>query len=356
MKLIDLDNSVIYKQLDQYGMLRHLQDVPELVREAWHLAMSMNFPPDYRHVNRIAILGMGGSAIGGDLLSSVILDESPVPVTVHRSYTLPAFVDEHTLVIASSYSGMTEETLSAFQQALRSSAKSMVMTTGGRLKELAEEHGIPIFSFDYKSPPRAALYLNFIALVGIMQNLGFIADKTSAIGESCNLLDDLEHKLNPNVSQVSNTGKQLAVSMSGKMVVVYGAEFLSEVAHRWKAQINENAKTWAFCGALPEINHNAVSGYQFPVETASKTLIVMLDSPLLHERIRRRYSITISILEQVGIKYQKVEAMGISPIAQMTGLMLLGDYASYYLAMLNGVDPYLIKDIDFLKTELAKDH
>jgi glucose/mannose-6-phosphate isomerase len=355
MKMIDLDNSDIYKQLDQYGMLKHLQDVPILVRKAWQLAMSMKFPPDYRRVNRIAILGMGGSAIGGDLLSSLILDESRVPVTVHRSYTLPAFVDENTLVIASSYSGMTEETLSAFQQALRSKANNMAMTTGGRLKELAEEHGVPIFSFDYKSPPRAALYLNFIALVGIMQNLGFIADKTSTIEESCIMLDGLEQKINPHVPQVSNTGKQLAVSMSGKMVVVYGAEFLSEVAYRWKTQINENAKTWAFCGAMPEINHNAVSGYKFPAEITSNTLIVMLDSSLLHERIRRRYAITTNILELAGVKYQKVEAMGISPVTQMIGLMLLGDYVSYYLAMLNGVDPYLIKAVDFLKTELAKD-
>jgi glucose/mannose-6-phosphate isomerase len=354
MKPTNLDDPLTYKQLDPQNMLQHIQDVPDLCHQAWTQAQSIRLPSKYSHINNIAILGMGGSAIGGDLLSGLVPGELPVPINVHRGYTLPAYVNQNTLVIASSYSGSTEETLSAFQQAIEVKASILVMTTGGRMKTIADEHGLPVFIFNYQSPPRAALYLSFIALLGIMQKLGFIADKNAAVMQSVKLLEELEHKLNPEVPSVSNTAKQIARAMSGKMVVIYGAEFLSEVAHRWKAQINENAKSWAFYGAIPEINHNDVTGYQFPKEISHNTLAIILNSPLLNERIKQRYQITAELLKQSGIEHSEVTATAPAALSEMLELMLLGDFASYYLSLLNRTDPYPIKAVDFLKAELTK--
>jgi len=354
MKDMDLDNLEYYKKGDPSDMLRHIHDIPELCRKAWIQAQALDLPHDYKNINKIVILGMGGSAIGGDLLSSLVVNECRVPISVHRGYALPAFVDDDTLVIASSYSGMTEETLFAFKPLLETGAKKLVMTSGGQLGKMAQDNGIPAFIFDYKSPPRAALPLSLIALIGIVNKLGLVGDKSADVAEACAVLSELNDKINETVPESRNLVKQIAGKLFGNMAVIYGAEYLSEVAARWKIQVNENAKAWAFNAAFPELNHNAASGYEFPVEISKRTLVVMLRSDGLHPRVLLRYGITGKILDKAGVKYEIVDASGGSKLAQMMSLILMGDYVSYYLALLYGTDPYPIKAVEYLKSELGK--
>lgn len=335
-------------------MLTYLGEMPELCQQAWQMAMDFTLPGNYSQIDKVIILGMGGSAIGGDLVSSLAATEAKLPIIVHRDYNLPAFVDVRTLVIASSYSGMTEETLSAFEQALSTKAKGLAITTGGKLKTMAEERGIPVFCFDYKAQPRAALPFSFLPILCFMQKLSLLTDKSSEVAEMVQMLKRLSRDINEKVTQAGNPAKQLATRLYGRLAVIYGAGILSEVAHRWKTQLNENSKAWAFYEVFPELNHNAVVGYQFPPQLADKIAVVLLQSNLLPSRIQLRYQVTCQLLERAKIDYHLVDAEGTSPLSQMMSLVLFGDYVSYYLAILNKIDPTPVEAIAYLKGQLAK--
>jgi glucose/mannose-6-phosphate isomerase len=352
--MVDLDNASVYRQFDSSGMLNHLHGFPEQCEEAWEKVLKFDLPREYTEISNVVILGMGGSAIGGDIARRLALAESKLPVWVHRDYGLPPFVDGSTLVIASSYSGNTEETLSAFTESLRSRAKKLVITSGGKLKHLAESDGIPTFVVDYQAPPRAAFPHNFVPLVGIFQKLGLLGDKSADLQESLDILKKLSRDCIETRPLASNPAKQVAAKLRGHIVVIYGAEMLSELAQRWKAQFNENSKTWAFFESFPELNHNSVAGYQFPPEAKERLFVLLLRSSSLRPRCLLRYEATAKLLAKAGIAHEFVEARGESALAQVMSLVLLGDYSSFYLAMLNEVDPTWIDAIDFVKQYLAR--
>ena len=280
--------------------------------------------------------------------------EAKIPVIVHRDYGLPAFVDERTLVIASSYSGNTEETLSGFEPSLKTGAKKLVMTTGGKLGELAEVNNLPVYKIDYKAQPRAALGFSFLPTLGVLQKLGFIKDKSADVNETVQVLEKLSAKLDEKSLLSSNHAKQLAYRLYGKLSVVYGAGILAEAAHRWKTQINENGKAWAFYEVFPELNHNATVGYPFPLEVVKQTHVVLLRSPLFNERVKLRYEVTCELLERVGVVYEYVDAVGESSLSQTMSTVMMGDFTSYYLAILYKVDPSPVDVISYLKDQLAR--
>jgi glucose/mannose-6-phosphate isomerase len=352
--MVDLDNVSAYRQFDKLGMLDHLHAFPEQCQKAWEKVQRFELPHLHSRISNVVILGMGGSAIGGDFVRRLALSESKVPVWVHRDYSLPAFVDDNSLVIASSYSGNTEETLSGFTTSLGTAAKKLAMTSGGKLKDLAEKEGIPLFVIDYKAPPRAAFPHSFVPLVGIFQKLGLLADKSADLQEAVGLLKKLSGDLIETRPLTSNPAKQLAARLRGRIAVIYGAEMFSEVARRWKGEFNENSKAWAFFEHFPELNHNAVVGYEFPDQVKDRIMVFMLRSSSLHRRILLRYEVTSKLLAKAGIAHELIEARGTSALAQMLSLVLLGDYASFYLSMLNEVDPTSTDAINFVKQSLAQ--
>ncbi len=352
--MTDLDNPQTYQQLDPSGMLQHLHKLTEQCQRAWQNTLKFDLPQEYAKVDKAIILGMGGSAIGGELVRRLALLESRLPVWVHRGYDSPPFLDEKTLLIASSYSGNTEETLASFTESLNIPAKKLALTTNGKLKELAEKEGIPLFLIDYQAPPRAAFPHSFIPLLGIFDKLDLLEDKSADLKEAIKVLKKLSVNLVESTPLASNPAKQLATKLVGRLVVIYGAGILSEVAQRWKTQLNENSKAWAFYELFPELDHNAVVGYEFPPEVKEGIVVVLLHSSLLHPRISLRYQVTTEILATQGVNYELVEALGESPLAQMMSLVLFGDYVSLYLAILNRVDPTPVTSIDYLKSRLAE--
>jgi len=354
MSSVDLDDVEIYKLKDTEGMLGRIKELPAQCDKAWAAAVSFSLPDEHARVDKVVILGMGGSAIGGDLVRSLALDEAKVPVIVHRDYGLPAFVDDRTLVIASSYSGETEETLSAFEPTLKTKAKKLVMTTGGKLRKIAEANKIPVFKINYKAQPRAALGFSFIPVMGVLQKLGFLKDKSADVTETVEVLERLCSKLDETSAQEKNPAKQMAQSLYGRLPVIYGAGIASEAAHRWKTQINENSKAWAFYEIFPELNHNATVGFPYPEELLTRIRVVLLRSPSFNERLKLRYKVTCELLKRAGVRYEYVDSEGKSPLCQMMSLVLFGDFVSYYLAILYRVDPSPVKVIDFLKSRLAK--
>ncbi|MDH5695539.1 MAG: bifunctional phosphoglucose/phosphomannose isomerase [Dehalococcoidia bacterium] len=350
--MVDLDNLPIYQQLDASGMLNHLREFPKQCERAWEKILEFDLPREYNRIDKVIVLGMGGSAIGGEIVRRLALVEGKMPVWVHRDYGLPPFVDEDTLVIASSYSGNTEETVSAFTESLKTPAKKLALTTGGKLKALAEREGIPIFLIDYQAPSRAAFPHSFVALVGIFQKLSLLRDKSADLQEALQVLNKLSTDLAETIPLVSNPAKQLATKLWGRVAIIYGAEIFSEVAQRWKSQLNENSKTWAFCELFPELNHNAVVGYEFPSQVKERIFVVLLHSALFHRQNQLRYEATAKLLGEAGISHELVEAIGTTALTQIMSLVLFGDYISFYLAILNRIDPTPVDSIDFVKQYL----
>jgi glucose/mannose-6-phosphate isomerase len=354
MAKTNLDDPKIYARYDPEDMLGRIKELPGQCRQAWQEAQGFKLPADYKEVDKVVILGMGGSAIGGDLVRSLAEPESKIPVIIHRDYGLPPFVDDRSLVIVSSYSGNTEETLSAFEQALKTGARKLVLTTGGKIQTLAAEKNIPVFKITYKAQPRAALGFSFLPTLCFLQKLGIIGDKSADAAEMIKVLESLAARIDDKAPLSSNPAKELAYWLEGCLPVVYGAGIAAEAAHRWKTQFNENGKSWAFYEIFPELNHNATVGYQFPKEVARKIRVVLLRAPSLNERVRLRYEVTAELLERAGIAHRYVDSEGESRLSQMMSLVLLGDFVSYYLAILYRINPTPVDVISYLKDRLAK--
>ncbi len=335
-------------------MLARIKEMPWQFRIAWQDIMSFKLPANYADIDNVVILGMGGSAIGGDLVRGLAASEARVPVLICRDYHLPAFVDARTLVIASSYSGNTEEILSSFEEALRIGCKKLVITTGGKLRDIAEKRNVPVFSFTYQAQPRAALGFSLLPILGFLQKLGLISDKSADVAGTVQVLQEMSQNMNEAVITSRNPAKQLAQRLYGHLPVIYGADAVAEVAHRWKTQFNENSKAWAFYEVFPELNHNAVVGYQFPQELLGRIRVIMLRSSFIHPRVQLRYRITGELLDRVKVGYEFVDGVGKSALSQMLSLVLFGDYVSCYLAILYRIDPSPVKAVDYLKAQLAK--
>jgi len=348
----DLDDPRLYGKLDPQAMGAHLKGLPQQCRESWRQGTTLDLPPHFRGVETVAVVGMGGSAIGGDLLACLAALEG-VSVSIHRDYGLPPGINEKTLLIFSSYSGETEETLDAFREALSVPAKKLAITTGGKLGSLAREHGIPTFTIGYRGPPRVSLGNSFIPLVAVLQNLRLLTDKSDDMEEMAGLLSEQGERLGPEVPLASNPAKKLAARLQDRVVIIYGGGILSAVGRRWKTQINENSKAWAFFELFPELDHNSISGYDLPRQSTSRFFVVLLHSPLLHPRTLLRYRATGDILSQKGLAHETVAAEGIGPLSQIMSLVNIGDWTSYYLALLHGRDPTPVEAIEQIKRHLA---
>jgi glucose/mannose-6-phosphate isomerase len=348
--MIDLDDVDGLKRNDPQGMGERIAELPWQCRRAWEVIEGQRFPADYAQADSVVILGMGGSAIGGDLVRSLARDLCPVPILVNREYDLPRFVGQTTLVIASSYSGDTEEALTAFQEASRRGAKLLALTTDGQLAQMAEN----ILTFSYVSQPRAALGFSLTMLLGILTKLGFVSDPTSDLEEAIEAMEGLGGKVREVVPTSQNPAKRLALLIQGKLPIIYGAEHLAPVAHRWKTQFNENGKCFAFFDLLPELHHNTVEAFPYPAELEDRGVILLLTSRLYHPRNILRFQVTEEMLGRYGIPHWSMEAQGRSLLSQILSTIHFGDYVSLYLAALRGVNPSSVETIDYLKERLAQ--
>lgn len=351
---MNLKESTI-NELDSQNMIERIQELPQQCQAAWQQSQGLNLPADYGKVEHIVAVGMGGSAIGGALLQGMIAEECQTPLTIVRGYELPAFINSSDyLVIGCSYSGNTEETLSAFGQAIERETRVLAVTTNGKLNRLAQEKNLPVVPFDYQSQPRAALGYSFTLLLGIGQKLGLLRDYSDDIEDAIQTMRSWQAEIFPDLPLEQNAAKQLAEQIEGHLPVIYGTGFSTAVANRWKTQFNENAKHWAFFEALPELNHNSVVGFGIPQTIRDHTIALLLRSNLDHPRVQKRWDVTRELLAREGVATEEIHGRGESKLAQMLSLVHFGDYVSFYLAMLNEVDPTPVETIAFLKQRLAK--
>jgi glucose/mannose-6-phosphate isomerase len=352
--MINLDDLSVYKKIDTSDMLGQLCGLPQQCQEAWQKALEFKLPEDYKDIDKIVILGMGGSAIAGDMLKSLLLPAIKQSIHVSREYTVPFFIDEKTLVIACSYSGNTEETLTAFGKVLEQKCKKLAITGGGKLKKTAESSQVPVFVIEHRSPPRAALGYGLMPLIAFLRNLDIIKPKMFDIPAMIETLNRLLTGWRLEISQQSNIAKKIALGIHGKIAVIYGDELIGEAGHRWKTQINENAKSWAFYEMLPELDHNSVVGYQFPPEIAPMLYVVFLRTANANDRTLFRYQLTSELLQRNKIDFTMLDAAGGDNLNRLMSLVYLGDWVSYYLAILNAIDPTPVTAIDYLKEMLGQ--
>jgi len=354
--MANLDDVHALRALDTGNMLRLLSELPTQLREGWRNAATMEFPAEYRYAQRILILGMGGSAIGGDLLRSLVVNRCPVPIVVHRDYSPPAWASDAmggTLVIASSHSGNTEETLTAFAAARSAGAFLVAVTTGGELAARARTWGVPLVLYECDSPPRDALGYSFSSLLAVLSRLGFILDPQTELEEAAATLEEMRPEVAEECPLSSSPAKQLAARLIGRMPVILGSGILAAVARRWKCQFNENSKTWATWEELPEADHNAVVGTRLPAEGLKQLTALFLAEADEEARVALRRRATADILVKEGIACETVMARGRSPLARMFSLIFLGDYTSCYLALAQGLDPTPVEPITRLKALMA---
>ena len=352
--MTNLDDVRAFALLDPEDMAAQIEGFPRACAAAWEQAQKVSLPAACRAARAVVILGMGGSAISGDLARTLGAETASVPIEVVRGYSLPGYVDSNTLVLAISFSGNTEETLAACDAALAKGALLLVIASGGALQARARASAITHYPVQAGNQPRAALPYLYMPVLHALSALELIACPSKTVTDAVAFVANRAQDFATAVPERVNPAKQLARALHGRIVSIYGSEFLGEVARRWKTQTNENSKHWAEFEYLPEANHNAVVGYSHPAGNANATFVVQLDSHLYHPRTRVRLQVTRELLDSSGIANQAVAVQGATPLAQQLFAILLGDYVSYYLAMLNGEDPTPVAPLDHLKAELAR--
>ncbi|MDI3279972.1 MAG: bifunctional phosphoglucose/phosphomannose isomerase [Bacillota bacterium] len=348
-----LDDPSARRRLDPQGTESVLAGLADQLEEAARLADAAELP-SWREIAAVVVAGMGGSAIGGDLVRGLVAPKLTIPFYINREYELPAWVDRRVLVIASSYSGNTAETLAAYREAKRRGARVVAISTGGELELLAQEAGDPWIKIPGGISPRAAVGFSLVPILLVLERLGLVAPRREELKEAQQVLLALREEVGAEAPLEQNPAKQLALSLHGRLPVVYGGEgWRAVVAYRWKTQLNENAKHLAYWHALPELNHNETVGWEFPPDLARQVHLVFLRDRLDSEPIRRRFEVTAEIAGPRVHGITEVWSRGESDLARLFALLYFGDWTSYHLAILNGVDPTPVRVIDYLKARLA---
>jgi glucose/mannose-6-phosphate isomerase len=349
---MNLNNYQNFSKLDTKNMLGEMDGLPEQLKAAWQEAEAMPLD-DYSGVTQVIVAGMGGSAIGADLVKSYTAPLSSVSLEVHRDYGLPAWADgPETLVIVSSHSGNTEETLSAMEAALERGCSLLAISTGGKIADLARETGVGLWVFKHQGQPRAAVGYSFALLLNVITRLGFIPDPLAEIEDAAQAMKEQRGLLAPELPDHQNPAKRMAGQLIDRWVSVFGADLLAPVARRWKGQISEIAKAWGQYEDLPEANHNTLAGVVNPETVLLKTMALFLEATHNHPRNKRRIELTKKNFMLEGISTDLIQARGESRLAQMWTLIQFGDYTAYYLAMAYDMDPTPVAAIENLKREL----
>ena len=353
-----LDDVEQIRSADPGNMYNRVFDLPEHMAEALKIADAWKVSAgEFSDPKNIVFIGMGGSAIGGDLIRAFLRDRLLVPFTVCRDYSLPEYVDDETLVIASSYSGNTEETLFALNDALERKAMVAAISTGGLMKDVAEINGIPMAILPEGIQPRAALGYSVVPILMFFEKIGLIKDARKDVESAIAKLQIRREKYIEDSPLASNPAKSLANHIHGRTAIIYGGPILTEpVAHRWKAQFCENGKNMAFASIFPECNHNELVSWNPTVlgDQADKFVVFMLRDEGDGPKIRKRMNIVKTLIERIGTEVHDVHSMGERPFERMLSLVQLGDFVSYYLAVLNGVDPTPVEVIEQLKRSLTE--
>jgi glucose/mannose-6-phosphate isomerase len=347
--------SASLKRYDKQDMYRVLYDFPVQVCNAVDIANRVTVSKiKTARINNVIINGLGGSAIGGDLLRSYTASEIKVPIYINRNYTLPAFAKRDTLAIISSYSGNTEETVAAFKEALARKCQIVCITSGGTVEKIAKKNGCLLIKIPGGLQPRCALGYSFFTLLILFTKLKFISDKAEEIND---VIINLEQALTEytNVVFAENESLRMAAVLKDKLPIIYSsADVLDIVNLRWRGQISENAKMLAYGNLFPEMNHNELVGWKLNEDILKKTVVIFLEDENDNVRIKMRMKITEKVFKKYTSIILHLNSDCKTGLGRIFDLIYLGDWVSYYLAILNEVNPTPVDAISYLKKQLEK--
>ncbi len=348
-----LDQPEKVKKIDKSGMLSHLMKTPDYCRDAINRGKQVKVPEKVKPKN-ILIAGMGGSAIGGEILQDWLRDKFPIPLEICKDYSLPAYANKDTLFFANSYSGNTEETLSAFLDAVRRKCVTIAITSGGHLLSFSKELQVPQVTIPRQLPSRVAIPYLFFPLPVLMERMGLLPSVEEELQEAIQVLEKVGEENSPKIPTEDNTAKKSALELVETIPTIYGFRQYQSVAHRLKTQFNENSKVPSKHDVFPELNHNETVGWEAPELLTKNYSVILIRDPDEPPEIRHRIETTKSLVLHKARKVLEIYARGERKLAKMFSVLRVGDFTSVYLAILQGVDPTPVKIIDEVKRELGK--
>ena len=356
--MTNLDSQKEIEKLDTGKMLASIRMLPDQMEQAWEEIKNLDAPKACSLAKNVVICGMGGSALGGRIVDSLLVDRVRVPIEVFNQYDVPSYVNKESLVITSSYSGNTEETVSATKQALKKGAKVFGITTGGKLADLLKKENLPNYIFNPKAnpsgQPRMALGYSIATTLAILAQCGFFHLTGK---EFYQLVVDMRRfvkEYDNDIPTHQNLAKTLSHKLHRKAVILISAEHLVGVTHAFKNQLNENAKTFSTSFELPELNHHLLEGLKFPIKTRGLFHFLVFNSNLYDKKNQRRVKLTTDVIEKNGHEYSIFTPISKTKLSQIFEILTLGSFISFYLAVLYSIDPGKIPWVDYFKKELAK--
>lgn len=340
------------KSVDSQNMWEFLTTFPDQWKEAMTSTDDLVLTIDQSRINKICFAGMGGSGIGADIIQAYCYQTSPYPIQVVRHYELPNWVDEETLFIGCSFSGNTEETLSALTDARNKGAQTIAVISGGELMVKAAKEEFDYIKIPGGMPPRAALGYSFVPLYRIFQQLGLVEETDVELKETARFLAEQNDLLS---DPEDNEALSLAEELNDTLPIFYSdATMMEPVNLRWRNQFAENAKTLAYGNTLPEMNHNEIVGWERIVHLTGRLSVILLIDKEDNPRVQRRMEIVEELVEDQTASLHELKTRGQTRLSRMFSLIQLADWTSFYLAMVNNIDPTPIAKIDLLKSKLSE--
>lgn len=353
-----LDDRAQILQLDKNNALGSLEQLSSQIQQMWELSQQLKFEHQPEQITNVVVAGMGGSILGTHVIQTVFRDEIKVPVIIAPDYEVPSFVGKNTLVIASSYSGTTEETLAAVQDAQKKGALICGITSGGKLAEWLRSNNYPALVFDPtynpSNSPRMALGYSIFGQMALFAKAGLLKVEETHFQDVLDTIAKAHLAYGVDVPQAENGAKLLAFEMIDRLPIITVAEHLEGMAHVFANQINENAKTYSEYRVVPELNHHLMEGLQFPESNKLNLLFVTVQSTLYLVSNQRRIELTEQVIDQNNCHYLRHTLTASSKLAQAFELLVLAAYTSYYLALLNNQNPTPNPWVDWFKAELKK--
>ena len=350
----NLNNEKQIKKLDKKDILGSINSLSQQCAEAWEDSRKVKIPSSYKNIQNIVISGMGGSSLGGDIIQNLFKDELKVPITIVRDYSLPDFVNSKTLLILSSYSGTTEETLAVGLLGKKRKAKILGITTGRSLGNFLKKNKLPGYIFDPKSnvsgEPRMGLGYSIVGQIGLLSKCGILKVSDKQIKDVVKTIE--KFSLEFDVEKNNNVAKDFAKKLVNKIPLLVGSEFLSGNVHAFANQINENAKCFADYFISPELNHHLMEGLTNPGSNRKNLKFFLVSSDLYYKKNQKRYEVLKDILKGNRISFLEYKPKSKDRFLQSFEVLVLGSYVSFYLAMLYGIDPSAIPWVDLFKKKL----
>ncbi len=354
---MNLNSAAEIEKYDTGKVLQSVNELPSQVEQTWEEMKKIELPEKYRKAERVVICGMGGSALGGRMVDFLFSEGVRGPIEVYTGYHVPQYADNKTLVVLSSYSGNTEETVECLYEALERNSLIFGISAGGKLAELLKKESLPSYIFNPKhnpsGQPRMSLGYSFTSILALLNRTGFITVSEEEITAAVDTLKKLIKDYGVNSPVEENIAKKIADDFFGKVPVIIASEHLLGVAHAFKNQLNENSKTFSLLFDIPELNHHLMEGLKNPSQAREFFKFIFFESDLYSEGVFKRYPLTAEVIEKNGFPYNLYPLRSPTKLEQVFEVLIFGSFVSFYLAYLYQEDVSKIPWVDYFKSKLG---